>query len=884
MPATTAEAHSLVTTTVSVAPLVLLSVADHYGRSAKGTRKRVVGVLLGQNEGKNVRVSNSFAVPFEEDEKDPSVWFLDHNYVESMNDMFKKVNAKEKLIGWYHSGPKLRASDLEINELFKRYTPNPLLVIIDVQPKEAGVPTDAYFAVDEIKDDGTTTSKTFVHTPSIIEAEEAEEIGVEHLLRDIRDVAVGTLSTRITSQLQSLQGLHLRLRDIQQYLQKVSDGKLPVNHAILGNLQDVFNLLPNLSTPKASTSETPGSGEATSELAHAMSIKTNDQLMAIYISSLIRAITAFHDLIENKIQNRQQQEEKEAKKDEDKEKEGKDAKKAEGVANGEITSVDDSEKAKEDKEKNANPPKKQGQSPKASWVPPAKFTPCRKSHQRTTSGTFTTTTTPIYPPTTLRNTTKPRTIKPPPNPTTLKPSTGHFPHRLPEPRPALDPAHVLAGGDVQPQLQIRKLGQDERARTRFSSGGKKSAMLAAPSNSSPRITSPASATTSAFRYSNSSTTASPSTRNGKSASPALPSLCQQRDMTADTASNGVSGSPATTALGSSNSSQDLVDLKNLNMRRESQDEAGRPDESGNGGGANGEGRTQGDSAGEGSDVRTAIDIQALLQSPSAKRRQDPEPAKDDSSRASQQFLPPKRPRAAQRAPKVLPIRYELVDVEDMVILVAGMVSELIQTNDNLPLRDVVLTRFHSRTPPGISVLDYLQRLAKHAALTPPLLLSMVYYMDRLCSLYPAFTITTLTVHRFLITAATVAAKGLSDSFWNNTTYARVGGIKLAELGLLELEFLHRVDWRIVPNPEVLVDYYRGLVARTGDYVIEDEAADVDAMGEPAVAGSAEMPGEEGGGRDTKWEMWMRDVAHTSDTKGGPSGENSGNVGAASGQP
>lgn len=47
-----------------------------------------------------------------------------------------------------------------------------------------------------------------------------------------------------------------------------------------------------------------------------MSVKTNDQLLAIYLSSLIRAITAFHDLIENKIQNRQQQEEKEAKKEE----------------------------------------------------------------------------------------------------------------------------------------------------------------------------------------------------------------------------------------------------------------------------------------------------------------------------------------------------------------------------------------------------------------------------------------------------------------------------------------------------------------------------------------------------------------------------------------
>jgi hypothetical protein len=96
---------------------------------------------------------------------------------------------------------------------------------------------------------------------------------------------------------------------------------------------------------------------------------------------------------------------------------------------------------------------------------------------------------------------------------------------------------------------------------------------------------------------------------------------------------------------------------------------------------------------------------------------------------------------------------------------------------------------------------------------------MVFYIDRLCLLYPAFTITSLTVHRFLITAATVAAKGLSDSFFNNSTYARVGGVKLAELALLELDFLHHVDWRIVPSPEILVQYYNALVARSQHYVI-----------------------------------------------------------------
>lgn len=92
-------------------------------------------------------------------------------------------------------------------------------------------------------------------------------------------------------------------------------------------------------------------------------------------------------------------------------------------------------------------------------------------------------------------------------------------------------------------------------------------------------------------------------------------------------------------------------------------------------------------------------------------------------------------------------------------------------------------------------------------------------------MYPAFTISSLTVHRFLITAATVAAKGLSDSFWTNSLYAKVGGVSLRELALLEVEFLKRLEWRIVPKPETLVDYYKGLVDRGEGYILEKTSED-----------------------------------------------------------
>jgi 26S proteasome regulatory subunit N8 len=89
--------------------------------------------------------------------------------------------------------------------------------------------------------------------------------------------------------LQSLKGLHIRLEEIKEYLAQVTRGELPVNHPIIYNLQDVFNLLPNLEI---------------SELARSFSVQTNDQMLIIYVSALIRAVIAIHNLINNKVSER----------------------------------------------------------------------------------------------------------------------------------------------------------------------------------------------------------------------------------------------------------------------------------------------------------------------------------------------------------------------------------------------------------------------------------------------------------------------------------------------------------------------------------------------------------------------------------------------------
>jgi len=196
--------------------------------------------------------------------------------------------------------------------------------------------------------------------PSEIGAEEAEEVGVEHLLRDIKDTTAGTLSQRITNQLMGLRGLHSQLDEIYAYLEQVCDDKLPINHQIIYLLEDIFNLVPDVTLQS---------------FVQAVFIKTNDQQLVLYVAALVRSILALHNLINNKVQNRdaERNEGKEATKKGDaaktdgkdkKKDDGKDKKKDESLEKDKTSkskegSKNDSTKTEKDlKDSASKPPKK----------------------------------------------------------------------------------------------------------------------------------------------------------------------------------------------------------------------------------------------------------------------------------------------------------------------------------------------------------------------------------------------------------------------------------------------------------------------------------------------------------------------------------------------
>merc|ERR1712019_101291 len=171
---------------------------------------------------------------------------------------------------------------------YRRYCPEPVLVVMDVQPKDLDLPMEAYYSIQEQTSD-EVFKRTFLHVPSTVGAFEAEEVGVEHLLRDIKNASASTLAVRVGDKIAALKGLSMRLAEISKYLQSVYDGKLPMNQEIIYQLQEVFNLLPD---------------QDSEELVKSFAMETDDMMLALYLGSILRSTVALHNLINNKMKNK----------------------------------------------------------------------------------------------------------------------------------------------------------------------------------------------------------------------------------------------------------------------------------------------------------------------------------------------------------------------------------------------------------------------------------------------------------------------------------------------------------------------------------------------------------------------------------------------------
>jgi hypothetical protein len=105
-------------------------------------------------------------------------------------------------------------------------------------------------------------------------------------------------------------------------------------------------------------------------------------------------------------------------------------------------------------------------------------------------------------------------------------------------------------------------------------------------------------------------------------------------------------------------------------------------------------------------------------------------------------------------------------VPKVLNVLAAVLDRLVARNEqfaNTPSQQgKKLTIFHGLRAPSISIVKYLERIFKYTSCSPSCFVVGYVFLDRLIHRQPDLLVTSLNVHRLLITSVMVATKTLDD--------------------------------------------------------------------------------------------------------------------------
>jgi len=126
--------------------------------------------------------------------------------------------------------------------------------------------------------------------------------------------------------------------------------------------------------------------------------------------------------------------------------------------------------------------------------------------------------------------------------------------------------------------------------------------------------------------------------------------------------------------------------------------------------------------------------------------------------------------------------------------------------------------FHSAQTPSMSIQDYLNRIRKYFRCRDECFVLALVYIDRVAKADSGMAVSALNAHRLLLIAVVLSAKFQDDIHYCNAYYAKVGGLALQEVNLLEKNFVTILSWELYVGPEEYQFYHNVVCEATSAQV------------------------------------------------------------------
>lgn len=275
---------------VHLHPLVLINISDHVVRfRSTGRQQRVIGAVIGAQEGRRLDVHNSFELLV--DETDGSSFDLE--FFQQRLGQYLEVFPRYEFLGWYSTGQEPAETDKMLHRKIQEVTANenPFCVLLDTEKMEATkvsqseeLPVKVFDSTTHIT--GGEVQVQWKEVPYVIDTLEAERIAVNHVAKSATTATTGYSSdfTQHASGLgNSVAMLSHRVKELLQYTKDVKEGRAPKNRETMRQLLSICQTL-QASHPDAMRREFCG--------------EFNDAALVVLLASLSKACATTSDLLD----------------------------------------------------------------------------------------------------------------------------------------------------------------------------------------------------------------------------------------------------------------------------------------------------------------------------------------------------------------------------------------------------------------------------------------------------------------------------------------------------------------------------------------------------------------------------------------------------------
>lgn len=312
-------------------PLVVINVSDHYTRftamrmfpeaatrdaaqSSEFTthaitdadgNTRVVGILLGTQNGRIVEICHSFELPVTL--SDSGQIDVDVGFMRNRIDQYRKIFGQYNVVGWYCTGSKISSEDHRLHtKVFSGLNEAPILLLMnpslntpgdrvansrnpsqssagDQKPAHSGMLVTYQMELRVVND---THKMILAPVPHRYASEDSERIAVDHVMRHaIPGGEDGTSSTalHLWTLRRSIKMLKNRLELLVSFLEATANGAIEIDHSLLRRVAGVCARLPAMDCK---------------DFSEAFADERHDSLIVTYLAGVTKSMCSMNEAVD----------------------------------------------------------------------------------------------------------------------------------------------------------------------------------------------------------------------------------------------------------------------------------------------------------------------------------------------------------------------------------------------------------------------------------------------------------------------------------------------------------------------------------------------------------------------------------------------------------